>query len=132
MGYRFGLDHFALLVRDVERSTAFYRNVMGFSPIERSGSAGVQWLEIGGGDAIHLIQGDFGATHVTKDTHVAVSTADFDAFVRHLNEIGVEFTDWPGNPGQIGVHRNGFQQIYVQDPDGYWIEINDHRPPVGA
>ncbi|WP_075288939.1 VOC family protein [Pararhizobium arenae] len=130
MGYRFALDHFALLVRNVARSTAFYRDVMGFSPIERTGSHGVQWLEIGGGDAIHLIQNDFGATHVTKDTHVAVSTADFDAFVAHLNALGIAFTDWPGNPGKIGVHRNGFRQIYVQDPDGYWIEINDHRPPI--
>jgi lactoylglutathione lyase len=132
MGYRFALDHFALLVRDVARSTAFYRDVMGFSPIERTGSPGVQWLEIGDGDAIHLIQNDFGATHVIKDTHVAVSTADFDAFVAHLNALGIAFNDWPGNPGKIGVHRNGFRQIYVQDPDGYWIEINDHRPPVGV
>jgi len=130
--YRFGLDHFALLVRDVEASLAFYRDVMGFAPIQRSGSANVAWLEIGGGDAIHLIQGDFGETHVTKDTHVAVSTADFDAFVADITARGIVFTDWPGNAGRIGVHRNGFRQIYVQDPDGYWIEINDHRPPTST
>jgi len=128
--YRFGLDHFALLVRDVEASLAFYRDVMGFAPIQRSGSAHVAWLAIGGGDAIHLLQGDFGDTLVTKDIHVAVSTADFDVFVADITARGIVFTDWPGNPGAIGVHRNGFRQIYVQDPDGYWIEINDHRPPA--
>ena len=47
-----------------------------------------------------------------------------------LTPAASPFTDWPGNPGAIGVHRNGFRQIYVQDPDGYWIEINDHRPPA--
>lgn len=128
--YRFGLDHIALLVTDLEASFAFYRDVMGFAPIERAGSPNVRWLDLGGGDAIHLIEKDFGATHVTKDTHVAISTADFDRFVADITERGIAFEDWPGTPGRIGLHRNGFRQIYVRDPDGYWIEINDHRPPA--
>jgi lactoylglutathione lyase len=129
MRHRYSLDHVALLVRDLARSVAYYRDIMGFEPIAREGSANVAWLAIGGGDAIHLIAGDFGATHVTKETHVAISTADFDAFVAHISALGVAFSDWQGNPGRIGLHRNGFRQVYVQDPDGYGIEINDHRPP---
>lgn len=131
MRYRFGLDHVALLVRDVERSAAFYRDVMGFAPIERTGSANVRWLSIGGGDAIHLIEGNLGTAEMSKDTHVAISTADFDAFVAHITATGLAFADWFGNPGRIGIHRSGFRQVYIQDPDGYWIEINDHRPPAG-
>ena len=130
MRHIYSLDHFALLVRDLKRSVAFYTDIMGFTPIERSGSANVAWLTIGGLDTIHLIEGDFGATHLTKDTHFALRIADLDAFVTDIAAKGVTFYDWPGNVGKIGMRRDGFRQAYVQDPDGYRIEINDHTRAV--
>ncbi|MDO9416936.1 VOC family protein [Pararhizobium sp.] len=126
MRHSYSLDHIALLVRDLARSTAFYRDIMGFEPIERSGGINVGWLTIGGIDTIHLIEADFGKTHLTKDTHFALRIADLDAFVADITEKGVSFCDWQGNEGKIGLHRKGFRQVYVQDPDGYWVEVNDH------
>ncbi|MFB2551545.1 VOC family protein [Ensifer soli] len=126
MTRRYALDHMALLVRDVERSVAFYRNVLGLEEVDRkAGSANVRWMALGNGDTIHLIERDFGATHVTKDTHLALSTPDFDALVADLTGKGIAFEDWLGARGQVYLHRNGFRQIYLQDPDGYWIEVND-------
>ncbi|URK87820.1 hypothetical protein LP421_08535 [Rhizobium sp. RCAM05350] len=94
--------------------------------------ANVAWLTIGGLDAIHLIEGDFGATYLTKDTHFALRIDSLDAFVADISAKGVTFYDWPGNTGRIGVRRDGFRQAYVQDPDGYWIEINDHTSAVAG
>lgn len=126
MRHTYRLDHVALLVRDLARSTAFYTDIMGFEPIERAGSSHVRWLTIGGLDTIHLMEGDTSTTFVTKNTHIALRTPNLDAFVADLVEKGVTFCDWSGNPGQIGTHRAGFRQVYVQDPDGYWLEVNDH------
>lgn len=130
MRHTYSIDHFALLVRDLGRSVTFYTEILGFEPIERTGSGNVRWLTIGGLDTIHLIEGDFRATHLTKDTHFAMRVEDFDAFVADIQAKGVTFYDWPGNMGQIGTRRDGFRQAYVQDPDGYWIEINDHTQDV--
>ncbi len=41
MRHTYSLDHFALLVRDLSRSVAFYTENLSFEPIERTGSANV-------------------------------------------------------------------------------------------
>ncbi len=47
-------------------------------------------------------------------------------FVADFRARGVVFFDWPGTADNVTARPDGFRQIYVQDPDGYWIEINDH------
>ena len=40
------------------------------------------------------------------------------------------YYDWPGNENTISARPDGFRQIYVRDPDGYLVEINDHTKHV--
>ena len=125
----FRLDHVSLLVRDINVSTQYYVDVFGFPIVRTTGSPVTgQWLGIGGTDTLHLNQDDFGKTFLTKDTHFAMRVDDLDAFIERLNELNVTFYDWPGQPGTIGHHPSGFRQIYIQDPNGYWVEINDNGP----
>ena len=30
-----------------------------------------------------------------------------------------------GTPGAVNVRPDGMRAVFVQDPNGYWIEIND-------
>ena len=122
----FRLDHVSLLVADIEASTRFYVRTFGW-PITRTSGNPVtgRWFGIGGSDTLHLNQGDMSGTAVTKDNHLALSVADLDAFMAHLAQLGVTYYDWPNKPNAVGLHPAGFRQIYVQDPDLYWIEIND-------
>jgi catechol 2,3-dioxygenase-like lactoylglutathione lyase family enzyme len=48
-----------------------------------------------------------------------------DAFIANLAAQKIEFEDWPGNKNKVNVRPDGIKQIYITDPDGYWIEIND-------
>lgn len=123
----FRLDHAALRVRDIAVATQFYVDVFGWPIVRTSGNPVTgQWLGIGGSDTLHLNQGDMSGTAMTKDNHLAVRVDGFDDFLARLKSIGVTYCDWPGKAWSIGQHPAGFRQVYIQDTDGYWIEINDH------
>ncbi len=53
-----GFHHLAIQVRDIERVTAFYRDVLGFSELERyhreDGSLRSIWVEVPGGGFLAL------------------------------------------------------------------------------
>jgi lactoylglutathione lyase len=129
MPHKFELDHVSLLVRSLEVTTRFYTEVLGLEIIENGTRLDhIRWFGFDGWDALHVTQGDFGGTHLEKPTHFALRVKDFDAFVADLRARGIRFWDWPGTPDNVTGRPDGFHQVYLQDPDGYWIEINDHGP----
>jgi lactoylglutathione lyase len=131
MRYALGLDHVSLLVRSLDVSTKFYTEVLGFDVIHNgTEKSHIRWFGIGGIDSLHITQGEFGKTHLEKPTHFAMRVENFDALVADFRARGIKFWDWPGKEDNVTGRPDGFRQIYVQDPDGYWIEINDHTRDV--
>ena len=56
--------------------------------------------------------------------HFALTISDFDTFIKSLDARKIAYSDWPGMPGKINLRADGIKQVYFQDPDGYWIEVN--------
>jgi catechol 2,3-dioxygenase-like lactoylglutathione lyase family enzyme len=126
-----GLDHVSLLVSDMAASVRFYTEVLKLEVMEPYPDyPQIRWLKIGGLDAIHLTVGDRSSTHMTKTNHLAVATDDIDAFAQSLSAKGIKFFDWPGKEGVVVARLDGVKGIYFQDPDGYWIEVNDRSSPA--
>jgi len=127
MARTYRLDHVSLLVRDLETSLRFYQSMFGLPviPIEPDHPT-IRWLSISALNALHLTQGDVSGLRLEKAVHFALRIGDLDAFAAELVAQGVPYSDWPGHAGQIGHAPGGYRQIFIQDPDGYWIEINDH------
>jgi catechol 2,3-dioxygenase-like lactoylglutathione lyase family enzyme len=128
MAISYRLDHIALLVRDLEETTRFLTEVLQIERIDNPmGGTEIRWFEIGSGNRFHVQQGDISRVHVEKRTHFALSAQDLDAVVAHLNAKGVAFSDMKGTAGAVNVRSDGMRAIFVQDPNGYWFEINDFR-----
>jgi catechol 2,3-dioxygenase-like lactoylglutathione lyase family enzyme len=83
------------------------------------------WLDIGNNLSMHIIEAPWEPITINKINHICFSIPDMDGFIANLNKLGIEFEDWPGNKNKINIRPDGIKQIYIRDPDGYWLEIND-------
>jgi lactoylglutathione lyase len=50
---------------------------------------------------------------------------DFNQFIKKLKELNWSYEDVAGNKNAVTTRIDGVHQIWLQDPDGYWLEIND-------
>ena len=134
------LHHTGFVVKNVEESTAFYRDVVGLSLIrayERMGTGidqvvgyenahlSAAILDIGGGHILELIQyvnprsedRPTEERNVLGATHLALLVDDIHAMYARLAEKGGQVMNPPAElePGRSAC--------YLQDPDGNWIEL---------
>lgn len=123
------LEHVALDVADLAKSIAFYQSLFGLREIPAT-VKGPRWLDLGRGIQLHLIPGRTVAVSDNRKTHLALAVPDVDALMVELRRRKIPFTDFFGAPDKYTIARSdGAKQIFVADPDGYWIEVNDQ---VGA
>ncbi len=114
------LHHVSLLVADTARSLAFWRDLVGLAPLPRPdlGYPGA-WLDLGGGQQLHLIEQPNPdpvtgrPTHVGRDRHLALWVDDLDAWAARLAAAGVAFTR----------SRSGRRALFCRDPDGNGLEL---------
>jgi catechol 2,3-dioxygenase-like lactoylglutathione lyase family enzyme len=126
------LQHCGLIVADLERSRAFYGGALGLEEVSRPHNfvfAGA-WFQIGD-DQLHLLAesdttGRAGgpdpgpSVSVGLATHIALEVDDLDAACTRLDEHEVVLIGGPMPRG------DGYDQIFVRDPDGYVIELFEH------
>lgn len=120
------VNHIAVHVSNLKESMDFYEKILNLKEIEEPFKDGLHaWYDIGGGAALHLIEASQVPQEISKTNHLCFSIADMDSFVERLKSTNYPFEDWPGEKGKITTRPDGVRQIYIQDPDGYWLEIND-------
>jgi len=145
-------DHTGITVSNLERSLAFWRDVLGFELSHRPHQTGELASEITGvagaeisiavlkgyGHKIELLEYLAPADRKRSDlrpcdvgsVHVAFTVDNLDAI---LNTIAASGWKAAGKPQTIKVGPNtGKRVVYVRDPDGATIEFMEMPPhPVG-
>jgi lactoylglutathione lyase len=86
---------------------------------------GKVWFELGGKLQLHLIENPSGIGFVQGRNHISFSTESLTDFTSRLDQSGIDWSDFQENQNTIRLRPDGVKQVYFQDPDGYWIEVND-------
>jgi lactoylglutathione lyase len=120
------LNHIAMYVYNLEKSTSFYDNVLQLKQIPEPFHDGKHtWYTLGAAGALHLIQGADADIKRNKNDHLCFSVSSIDDFIANLVKQKIEYYDWPGEKNKVTTRVDGVKQVYFQDPDGHWIEINN-------
>ncbi|HEX7158706.1 MAG TPA: VOC family protein [Edaphobacter sp.] len=126
-GKQIELDHSTVFVRDIQKSGEFYEKVLGLERIPDPFKDGRHiWFRTGPHSQLHVVGGATETTPLNIEVHLAFRVASVPDFTAHLDQMHVPYRNLKGD-GKTSVRADGVHQIYFQDPDGYWIEVNDDR-----
>jgi lactoylglutathione lyase len=122
------LNHIAFYVVDLKTSTDFYLNIVGLDTIPEPFHDGRHtWFGIGPKAHLHIISGAVKKTEHDKNSHLCFSVPSVTDFITILKKNNVPFESWAGEKNTYTNRVDGVKQIYFQDPDGFWLEINDAK-----
>jgi catechol 2,3-dioxygenase-like lactoylglutathione lyase family enzyme len=137
-----GLDHVSVTTADLERSIAFYRDLIGLPLVDRGELEGdeletligrpgarARWAELalGGGQVLELLQYVRPAERALDQrpwragaTHIGLAVESIDPPLARMREAGIDVSDVVtlSEPGWHGV-----RVCYAADPDGVTIEL---------
>lgn len=118
-------DHYTIKVKSLDVSAKFYKEVIGLNEIQnRTEKPYIRWFSIGEGE-LHIVEGDRTSIKTTVGLHLALRTPDLDGMISRLNSKNILLHDSSGTPHSYTSRADGVRQFYFQDPDGYWIEVNE-------
>jgi lactoylglutathione lyase len=117
-------NHAAYYVKSLAVSTKFYEETIGLEKIPEPFHDGKHtWFSTGQGH-LHVIEGAAEITEHDKNTHFCLSVPNFDDFKKRLDDLKYPYENWAGDQLAVTKRVDGIQQLYLKDPDGYWVEIN--------
>jgi lactoylglutathione lyase len=122
------LLHTRMRVDDIERTVAFYRDVLGLEVVERHASprgSKLAFLKAAGSEELIEICSfpSSGPVEVQPDlVHLAFEVDDLDATIADLAQQGVPITDGPT------TSSSGTRFAFIDAPERYEVELIERKP----
>jgi len=124
-----GVHHLTAICQDLERTTAFYRDVLGLSIASEGASdddpdARHVWFSFGGPEHTSLVSfleypemepGEIGVGSTHHFAFMVETAEEQEVWLEYLRDRDVQCSEI--------FERDGFRSIYLRDPDGHIVEI---------
>lgn len=119
------IEHVGIMVTNMERSIAFYRDVLGLELLGTldHGNGAIKLAFLGSPGAketqVELVEGyDGRLAEEGKVHHIAFTVDNLDAEIARITELNVTFID-----PDITTLPNGARYRFFYGPDGEWLEL---------
>ena len=118
-------NHLAVMVNNLKVTGDFYSEILKIEEIDiKSTGLTHRWFKLNDGFEVHLVKSIETLPKKNRNNHLAIQTEDINAVVDYLQKEKIEFSDWSGNINKVQERFDGVLQVYIEDPEGNWIEIN--------
>lgn len=124
------LLHTRMRVDNIEKTIAFYRDILGLEVVSRHESprgSKLAFLKAPGSEELIEICSypPGGPVHVQEDlVHLAFEVDDLDFFIEDLTSRGIPVTDGPTTTS------SGTRFAFIDAPEGYEIELIERKKIV--
>ncbi len=117
---KFKFDHNNINVLDLEKSLNFYKEALGFIEVKRKNHKDGDFtlVFLGDGSSHHTLELTWLRDRTEpydlgdNESHLALRVDDLEAAYKHHKEMGC-----------ICFENKDMGIYFINDPDGYWIEI---------
>lgn len=121
-----GLAHVCFIVSDLEKSMAFYQDVLGLTPafdfVNEEGKRYGYYLHLGERTFLELFSGQLAERAEGQPfRHICLEVDDIEATAAAIRAKGVEVTE-------IKTGKDHSYQAWITDPDGNRIELHHYTP----
>jgi len=121
-------NHITVYVVDMNKTADFYEKALMLQRIPEPFHDNRHiWMKIGEHSQIHIVQGAKEIMPHDINVHLAFSVPSVENFAKRLDSLNIKYGNWAQTSKEPQVRNDGIKQIYFQDPDGYWIEVNDDK-----
>ncbi len=123
--FNFKGNHIAIMVNDMKETGDFYAKTLRMNELNiKSTGLAHRWFKLNDGLEIHLVSSSEKVAEKNKNNHLAIEIDNIKTITSYLKEKRIDYYDWYGNLNQVQERFDGVLQIYLEDPEGNWIEIN--------
>jgi len=106
------INHTAIYVMDIQKTGAFYSNIIGLDTVPEPFHDGKHiWYSTGAHTMLHVIAGATAKKDYYKNQHTCFTVPDFNLFIEKLKQLNWAYEDVAGNKNAITTRVDGVHQI---------------------